>query len=152
MNVIRYINLDEVPLEEWISLMNDPKVREHLISFPLFTSELAQNWVREKLIENGKSGCRIQAVVCNDFFAGWCAIQEQDGQYELAIVINDRFWGIGKQIFKDMLVWAKEFGHETVYLHLLETRREYRFLKKIATNVKHSQLLGREFTTYEIQV
>lgn len=152
MNLIRYINLDEVPLEEWVSLMNEPKVREHLISFPLFTREVAQNWVKEKLIENEKSGCRIQAVVCNDVLAGWCAVQEQDGQYELAIVINDQFWGIGKQIFKDMLAWAKELGHECVYLHLLETRREYRFLKKIATNVTHSQLLGREFTTYEIEV
>lgn len=84
--------------------------------------------------------------------AGWCGIQREDGKYEIAIVIDDRYWGLGKKVFREMLGWAREFGHKTIYIHFLYTRPEYRFLRKISKNVYESVLMGSKFTTYELEV
>lgn len=70
----------------------------------------------------------------------------------MAIVLDDKFWGMGKTVFNDIMRWAKELGHDEVFIHLLHTRPEYRFLRKISKNVFETQLLGDKFTTYQIPV
>jgi len=50
------------------------------------------------------------------------------------------------------MVWAKEMGHKEIMFHLLETRREYKSLKRKATKVQKTKLLGRTFTTYYLSV
>ena len=84
--------------------------------------------------------------------AGWCGIQKDNEKFELAIVISKSYWGTGPFIFKDLLSWAKEFGHQEVLIHLLETRREYRFLKRISTITHETKIFGKKFITYHIAV
>jgi hypothetical protein len=50
------------------------------------------------------------------------------------------------------MCWAKELGHQEIIFHLLETRPEYKALKRKATKVQKTELLGRRFTTYFISV
>jgi len=97
-------------------------------------------------------GCRIRAVVVDNQCAGWCGIQEDNGDYEIAVVLDDSHWGLGRTIFRDLMAWAKELGHQTVSIHFLHTRPEYKFLQKIALNVRESQILGNKFTTYTLPV
>lgn len=84
--------------------------------------------------------------------AGWCGIQPDDNGFEIAIGIAKDFWGFGISIFQEMMLWAKEMGHKEIVLHLLETRPEYKFLKRKATKVQKTELFGRNFTTYFISV
>ena len=77
---------------------------------------------------------------------------DEDEKYEIAIVIDDDYWGLGIKIFREIMNWAKELDHRTVFIHFLHTRPEYKFLRKISKNVYESELLGSKFTTYELAV
>jgi len=50
------------------------------------------------------------------------------------------------------LIGGKKWGLKKIVLHLLETRPEYKFLKRKATKVQKTELFGRNFTTYFISV
>lgn len=149
---LTYKPLQDVNTQALLKLMNSPKVREHLIEHPLFDEATLQQWIDAKNIEDAKPGCRVKAIMYDDVLAGWCGIQQSEGQYEIAIVVDDQHWGIGRRVFKDLLNRAKEFGHKEVYLHLLDSRPAYRFLSKRSKTVSTSELLGRTFTTYQISV
>ena len=51
-----------------------------------------------------------------------------------------------------MMVWAKELGHDEIFIHFLHTRPDYKFLTKIAENVYKNDFLGSQFTTYQLNV
>ena len=102
----------------------------HLIEHDSFESATVALWVEEEIEVDSLQGCRARGVYVNKTLAGWCGIQLEKGQYEIAIVLDDKFWGIGKRVFIDMMHWAKEFSHEEVLIHLLHTRPEYKFLQK----------------------
>ena len=97
-------------------------------------------------------GCRIRAVYSEGALVGWCGIQQDNEDFEIAIVISPAVWGIGLSIFKALMAWSKELGHQEVVIHLLETRPVYKFLKRKAIKVKQTEMLGRSFMTYHLAV
>jgi len=152
MKEIEYIKLEKLNPEDLRAMLNKQKVREHLIEHNLFDSNTIRSWIQEKCKVDCQNGCRMRGIVSNNSIAGWCGIQLQDGKYEIAIVLDDKFWGIGKRVFNDTLCWAKELGHNEVFIHFLHTRPEYRFLRKISKNVFETEMLGDKFTTYQISI
>ncbi len=152
MITLSYTNLSSIPVEAWLALLNEPKVREHLIEHPPFTPATVAQWVLEKQRVNAEPGCRVNAIVCEGVLAGWCGIQYEDGDYEMAIVLDPSQWGLGPRIFADMIGWAVALGHSTLLIHFHHTRKAYSFLRKVATAVYPSRLLGSEFLTYELSV
>lgn len=152
MNIIEYVKLNEVALTDFVSLLNKQKIREHLIDHPLFDIVNAKAWIEAKLQVDCSPGCKVRAILVNKHLAGWCGIQIQDGQYEIAVIIDDKYWGLGVKIFREMMIWAKNLGHKSIFIHFHHTRPEYRFLRKISKNVYESKLLGSKFTSYELAV
>lgn len=152
MNGIEYIKLSEVNPAEFVPLLNKQKIRKHLINHPLFDVETAKAWLEAKVEVDSYQGCKVRAIFVDKQLAGWCGIQLEDEKYEIAIVIDDDYWGLGIKIFREIMSWAKELGHRTVFIHFLHTRPEYKFLRKISKNVYESELLGSKFTTYELAV
>ncbi len=115
-----------------------------------FTEQSAAAWLQEKRDLGARKGCWVRAVQHAGKLAGWCGIQPDAGRFELAIVLADAHWGIGPQVFRELMRQAKALGHPVVYVHLLHTRREYRFLQKRASRVFASELHGHHFITYEL--
>lgn len=152
MKTIEYVKLNEVDAKDFIPLLNKKKVRTHLIDHQLFDLDTLNAWIAEKLEKDATKGCKVRAVLVDQHLAGWCGIQLEDEKYEIAIVIDDRYWGIGIKVFREMMGWAKALGHKTIFIHLLHTRPEYTFLRKISKNRYESELLGDRFTTYELEV
>ncbi len=152
MNRIEYIKFDEVNPEEFMLLLNKQQIRKHLIEHQLFDAKTIKAWIEAKIEVDSFEGCKVRAIVVNQQLAGWCGIQLEDGNYEIAIVIDNSYWGIGRKIFREVIAWAKEFGHQTVFIHFFHTRPEYKFLRKISKNLYESELFGNRFTTYEIAV
>lgn len=97
-------------------------------------------WIASKIEVDAMPGCRARAIVVEQRLAGWCAIQFEDEKYEIAIVMGDEYWGLGKGVFRDMMAWAKALGYKSIFIHLLDTRPEYKFLRKMAKNVVESEL------------
>lgn len=152
MSRIEYVKLEEIEPTDFLPLLNKQTTRMHLIDHELFNAHSVKEWIQGKVDVDASEGCRVRAIMVDKQLAGWCGIQIEDGKYEIAIVISDRYWGLGKKVFREIFSWAKEFDHKTICIHLLHTRPEYKFLRKLAKNVYESELLGSRFTTYEFEV
>ncbi len=152
MHTIDYVKLNEVNANAFIPLLNKHKIREHLIAHEQFDEAITKSWIAGKIEVDDSQGSKVRAIVINQQLAGWCGIQRDGDKYEIAVVIDEGYWGLGRNIFREMMAWAKELGHQTIYIHFLYTRPEYKFLRKIAKNVYESELLGSKFTTYELTV
>ncbi|WP_428634815.1 GNAT family N-acetyltransferase [Sedimenticola sp.] len=152
MRGISYLTLDQANPEALMVLLNEPLIRRHLIEHEPFDHGRLMQWVSDKLMIDRTPGCKIRAVTHQGRLAGWCGIQKEQGEYEIAIVLGDAFWGLGREVFRDLMEWAGELGHHEVLIHLLETRREYRFLKKLASVVQQTTIADRQFTTYRLPV
>lgn len=138
--------------DQWLNIVNDEKVRKHLMPHPKFDEVLLEQWLSEKLMEDRKPGCRVRAVMVGEQLAGWCGIQESEGGYELAVVVAPKFNGLGLRVYADLMTWAQELGHQRVIIYFLHTRRIYRFLQKRALSVVNCNLYGQQFTRYILQV
>lgn len=150
--MIRYKKLNEIDANELVALLNRERLRKHLVGHQLFDMNGVKIWVESKTKIDLIEGCRVRAIELDEILVGWCGIQLESEKYEIAIVIDERYWGLGKEVFSALMSWAKDFGHSEVYLHLLETRPEYRFLRKIAKNVYTCEIMNRKFTTYCLAV
>lgn len=152
MSELEYIALDRVKESELIAMLNRQKIREHLMAHDLFDETSIRVWIQSKLEMDAIPGCRVRAIRCNHKLSGWCGIQLESGKYEIAVVLDASIWGVGKRVFNEIMKWAKEFELSDLYIHLLHTRPENRFLTKIAKNVSHSEIHGNKFTTYQLAV
>ena len=142
MSHIEYLRFDQVYPQDLLEILNEDSLRTHLIDHPYFDVSSLEAWMAEKIKTDAIQGCRIRVVTVDESVAGWCGIQPDDCGFELAIVISQKFWGSGIAIFKTLLAWADELGHEEVVFHLLESRPEYRALNKLAAKVCKTELAG----------
>jgi len=149
---IKYVNFSEVNPDDFLVLLNKQKIRKHLIQHDLFDDDSINDWINEKLEIDSRTDCKIRAVVLNDQLKGWCGIQIDGDHYEMAIVIDGSLWGAGKSIYAEVMSWAKSLGHDEITIHLLDSRPEYKFLRKLAKNVSTSEHFGRKFITYHLLV
>ncbi|WDE00337.1 hypothetical protein [Thalassomonas actiniarum] len=152
MTKVDFVSFNQVNPEEFLPVVNEQGVRKHLIDHENFTSISIREWINEKLKTEHLDGCRIRAIYIDGALAGWCGILPDDNGFELAVVISQKFWGVGISIFKTLMLWAKELGHKEILFHLLDSRPEYKALNKMSTKVHKTELLGRCFTTYYISV
>ena len=149
---VEYSQLGELDQHALLAMLNKDRIRTHLVQHDLFTEATLAAWVAEKQAVDAAPGCRVRGICVNGAVAGWCGIQFENDAYELAIVLDESFWGVGIAVFKDMMTWAAELGHTRVVLHLFHTRPEYRFLRKMAARVYESTLFGQQYTSYELNV
>ena len=152
MTEMHFIPFQQIEPQDLLLILNDPVVRKHLIDHKPFTSHSIREWVAEKRAIDALDGCRIRAITMDGVLAGWCGIQPDDQGVELAIVLSQPFWGAGVSVFKVLMAWANELGHEEVLFHLLDSRRDYKALAKLSTRIAKTRLLGHGFTTYYMPV
>jgi len=152
MSDITYVNIDDLDRAAFLKILNKDKLRKHLVSHSRFDSALLDEWIEEKRKIDSTTGCKVKGIIVNGAVAGWCGIQFENDAYELAIVLDEDYWGLGIAIFKDLMHWARGLGHNRVVLHLLNTRPEYQFLRKMAARVYESTLFGQSYTSYELCV
>lgn len=152
MTELSYVELAELDPEALRILMNKQKTRQHLMDYELFDATTIKSWLQEKAQMDQLVGCRVRGILSDDTLAGWCGIQREGDRYELAIVLDEAFWGAGKRVFTEMMRWAQELGHQEVLIHLLHTRPEFKFLRRMSNRVFTTHMHGNLFTTYQIPV
>ncbi len=152
MKSIKYVKFDDIEPEEFIPILNEGSIRNHLIAHDFFDTQSINKWIKEKTACDAMPKCRVRAVYIDNVLAGWCGIQQDGSDYEIAIVLSKASWGIGTSIFKELVSWSEELGHKEILIHLLETRPAYRFLKRISTKVRRTKKFGRNFLTYHVPV
>lgn len=93
MKAIEYLKFSEVNPHKFLPILNGYKTRKHLIEHEIFTLKTVKEWMHSKIEADKEVGCRVRAIIVDDELAGWCGIQQECGKYEIAIVIDDQFWG-----------------------------------------------------------
>lgn len=146
------VKFDEVNPSDFMPLLNGKKTKKHLIDHKPFTHESVTSWINTKKDMDVTPGCRVRAIVVADSLAGWCAIQMEGSEYEMAVVIHEKYWGMGKKIFQEVMAWAKELEHKMILIHFLHTRPRYKFLEKMAIAVYETRVYGEIFTSYKLAV
>lgn len=149
-NDVKYVDLERVDPKVLSDILNEERVRKHLVKHELFNAISIKEWIQNKIDIDNVKGCRVRAVLYRSRLAGWCGIQKENNEYEIAIVLGKSYWGIGKQIFRDVLLWTREFDHEYILIHFHHTRPEYKYLKRISSKVFETKMLNDQFTTYQI--
>jgi len=152
MYKLKYVRFSEINPVNFVDLLNNQKIREHLVDHERFDINSIMGWINSKLEMDSKKGCRVRGILSSNLLAGWCGIQLEQGQYEIAIVINDKYWGIGRSVFNEVMAWAKDLGHDEIYIHFLNSRPEYKFLKKMSKTVFETEHFGEKFVTYKLLV
>ena len=135
MKTLNYVSLENIDPQLLLPILNSEVNRTHLMAHDPFTAESLAAWIENKCLVDKQPGCRVRAIQNNNSVLGWCGIQQEAERYEIAIVVDKQYWGVGKQIFKDMMDWAKELNHDTVFIYFLHTRPQYAFLRKRAKQV-----------------
>ena len=89
---------------QWLDLFNDKRVRKHMpLASEFVDTEWVENWIRHKIESSENSPFNVQSVWINENFAGWAAIQKDEVEYEMAIVLNPTYWGVGIKVFEKLI-------------------------------------------------
>lgn len=152
MKYIDFVTFDQIEPADFVQLLNGTRIRDHLIEHDLFDIDSAMQWMQSKQSVDSQTGCKVRAVLLDTKLAGWCGIQRESQNYEIAIVLDDQFWGIGRFVFTEILKWTRELGHKEIYIHLLHTRPPYKFLQRIAKQVVEQDINGNKFTSYLLSI
>ncbi|MBV60040.1 MAG: GNAT family N-acetyltransferase [Nevskiales bacterium] len=149
---IDYPDLTSQSPGSWLPILNSPAVRRHLIEHPQFDRSAVRRWLRDKQGIDALPGCRVRAVRVDGHLAGWCGIQPDGADYELALVLDAAWWGVGRRVYQALLTWAMTFGHATVLVRLHQSRRPSTWLLQLALSVESHEHMGSHFVTYRIPV
>lgn len=151
--MLTYHTFDTSPSEEWIELLNSDLVRKHLIQHPKFVAETLEIWLQSKIREDQGPGCRIRAIHSDGKLVGWCGIQIESGNYELALVLAPEYWGRGREVINQVIKWAQELGHKQLLAHLPQTRSQTKALERLfGRPIGISKIKGHVFNTYRIAI
>ena len=117
---------------QWLDLFNNKKVRRHMpLASDFVDTEWVENWIRLKIESSENCPFKVQSVWINENFAGWAAIQKDDIDYEMAIVLNPTYWGVGINVFQRLI---KDFQEskikENLYVYLPISRNIKNIAKK----------------------
>lgn len=69
MSSIEYVKLSEVNPNDFILLLNNTKIREHLIEHELFDIGSVDAWIKAKIEVDSTNGCRVRAIIFNNQLA-----------------------------------------------------------------------------------
>ncbi len=151
--MLTYHTVDTSTTEEWLELLNSDLVRKHLIQHPQFTTETFRIWLQSKIKLDREPGCILRAIRSDGKLIGWCGIQIESGDYELALVLSPKYWGHGREAMNQIIVWAQELGHKQLLAHLPQTRPQTKALERLfGKPIRVSNIQENVFNTYRIEI
>jgi len=88
--------------------MSDPRVAEHM---PLLTfkwdHEAVAKFVAAKEECWRRDGLGHWAILCNDRYVGWGGFQKEDDEWDYGLVLKPKHFGLGPQISRKALAFAR---------------------------------------------
>ena len=151
--MLTYHKIDTAQTDGWLELLNSDLVRKHLIQHPVFTSDTVAIWLQSKVEVDREPCCLMRAIQSDGRLIGWCGIQIESGEYELALVLSPKFWGHGREVVNQIKLWARELGHKHLLAHLPQTRPQTKALERLfGKPIRVSNIHNTVFNTYKIEI
>ncbi len=149
MNKIEQLNIEfkrlsEVKQSDIIELMNDQLVRRQMpLLEGVFSQEDCNKFIAAKDLLWKKHGFGPWAITVNDQFAGWGGLQPEDGEADLALVLNPTYWGIGKVLFEEIINRAfGEMGLTSVIVLFPPSRTRIKGLLRLGFKKDKEVIVG----------
>jgi RimJ/RimL family protein N-acetyltransferase len=121
---IEFKRLSDVNKSDIIDLMNDPRVRRQMpLTSDHFREADCDGFIAAKERLWVEHGYGPWAFVVDGTFAGWGGLQPEHGDADLAMVLHPTYWGIGKQIYDQIIQRAfGEMGFASITILFPPTR------------------------------
>ena len=114
--------------------LKDKRVIKHMASEG-FTLESCQSIVEKSSEHWKKYNIGDYAVVCKETetIIGWAGFKFwQEKEFEILLVLSPKYWGLGHNIYLELINMAKnDFKLKKVYVLLPETRKSFRLIQKL---------------------
>ncbi len=105
---LRFARLTEVPLDELVAHMSDPRLRAHM---PLLTGNWgeaeARAFVAAKEAAWARDGLGHWAFLAGKRYVGWGGFQKEDAEWDFGLVLRPRDFGLGQRITHAALDFAR---------------------------------------------
>ncbi len=106
-DAITFTRLPEIPANEIVSHMSDPRIAEHL---PLLTFEWDEaavtKFVATKEEYWHRDGLGHWAIVFNDDYVGWGGFQKEGDEWDYGLVLRPDCFGLGTRITRKAIAFA----------------------------------------------
>ncbi len=151
---ITFARLSDVPRDEILSHMSDPRVAEHM---PLLTSswdkQAVSDFVAAKEACWERDGLGHWAFLIDGCYIGWGGFQKEGDEWDLGLVLRPDKFGFGPCIVKKLLGFAKADERISFVTFLLPpSRKNLRGLERLgASFVKAVDYAGHEFLKYRLE-
>lgn len=125
--------LTEVDKSEIMALMNHPLVRRYL---PLASGHFGENDCEEFVAAKENlwktAGYGPWAFVVDGRLVGWGGLQPENGEADLGLVLHPDHWGMGKQLYGEIVRRAfGEMGIEAITVLLPPSRTRIKGLLRL---------------------
>jgi|TARA_Y100000816_G_C26089530_1_gene575541 GNAT superfamily N-acetyltransferase len=151
---IQFCRLSHIKIADIIALNTNDRVLKQmpLADGTQFDEQQCIAWVKGKEKQWQEHGYGPWAFLVNDKFAGWGGLQYEDGDADLALVLHPQYWGLGKQIFNEIIKRAfNEMGFESVTILLPPTRKNLKGIYLLGFELEGEVILsGERFIKYRL--
>lgn len=102
------MRLSEIPTDEIIAHMSDPRVIAHM---PLATAkwdeEFCKDFVTAKEASWERDGLGHWAILLDGKYIGWGGFQKEDDEWDFGLVLKPEHFGLGMKITATAIAFAK---------------------------------------------
>ena len=151
---IKFDRLKNISNQDIIELNTNERVLKQmpLATGIIFDEEKCISWVKEKEKQWIEYGYGPWAFIVDGKFAGWGGLQYEDGEADLALVLHPQYWGLGKQIFDEIIKKAfTEMGFESITILLPPTRTKLKGIFLLGFVIDREIIIsGKRFIRYRL--
>ena len=150
---LTFARLSDVPRDEILSHMSEPRVAEHM---PLLTTLWDQQAVSEFVAAKEacweREGLGHWAFLIDGCYIGWGGFQKEGDEWDFGLVLRPEKFGFGPYIVKELLEFAKADERIPFVTFLLPpSRKNLRGLQRLgASFVETVEYEGHEFLKYKL--
>lgn len=123
---ISFVRLTDIPSEELLAHMSDPRVAEHM---PLLTFEwdeaAARNFIAAKEVAWARDGLGHWAILCDGVYVGWGGFQKEGEEWDFGLVLKPGAFGLGLPIARKALAFARNDERIDYVTFLLPPSRKH---------------------------
>lgn len=151
---ICFTRLPNIPPDEIITHMSDPRVAEYM---PLLTLEWDQETVDTFIATKeacwNRDGLGHWAILCNGKYVGWGGFQKEGEEWDFGLVLKPDNFGLGLPITRKAIHFA--IAHESIpYVTFLlpPSRTRLKALERMGAEfVGDIQYEGQQFLKYRLE-
>lgn len=151
---ITFAQLRDIPREEIIAHMSDPRVGRHM---PLLTFEWNNEALSEFLATKEaywrRDGLGHWAILSDGTYVGWGGFQKEGDEWDFGLVLKPEFFGLGVRVTRKALTFAMADARIPFVTFLLPPSRKnlravIRLGAKFAGEVDHA---GARFLKFRLE-